>query len=176
MTTNFPASADSYSDVTNSVTVVDDAIINNLQDAMEAIQAFLLEGGTWIPAITGSVQGPDTITYSTQIGYYRKFGDLMFVTCDVDIATFTLGSGSGNLHITGLPSAAKNVTNLDQVLNCNYNALNIDAASEDIGAQVPYNKAYIRIVENKDSANASLISLSDCSTGFFQVQGWILTV
>ena len=64
------------------------------------------EEGTWTPAFTNIGTG----TYSIQVGYYVKIGNLVNVQCHLDIAS--KGTASGNLAISGFPFAAKNVSAL----------------------------------------------------------------
>ena len=64
------------------------------------------EEGTWTPAYTNIGTG----TYSIQVGYYVKIGNLVNVQCHLDIAS--KGTASGNLAISGFPFVAKNVSAL----------------------------------------------------------------
>lgn len=130
------------------------------------------EQGSWTPQITGSTNPPDTITYSNQVGRYVRYGHLCWFSFDIQIDTFTLGSGSGDLHITGLPFTSTNVTGLDQVIPLSSNGIDVDVETTWINGQVTANSNYIRVVENKDNAVASLVSLSDLTTpDFIQATG-----
>lgn len=60
--------------------------------------------GEWTPTIVcTSVAGSNT--YNTQTGYWRRLGDLCWVTCTVVASTFD-GASAGNVTITGLPFPA----------------------------------------------------------------------
>lgn len=65
------------------------------------------EEGTWTPgfAFSGGTTG---ITYSVQLGYYTKVGNIVHASCIVDLSS--KGSSSGDVTITGLPFAVANDT------------------------------------------------------------------
>lgn len=54
----------------------------------------------WTPAWQGSVSNP-TCTYTSQLGYYQRFGNVVFVTGVIVISA--VSGGSGTLRIGGLP-------------------------------------------------------------------------
>jgi hypothetical protein len=58
--------------------------------------------GSWSPVITGSTSDP-TVTYSTQVGLYTRFGNLVAYTFTIVINT--VSGGGGNLHVS-LPLVA----------------------------------------------------------------------
>jgi len=58
--------------------------------------------GTFTPTFGGGVD-PDVITYDEQVGRYQRIGNAVFFNIRLKIATFTLGSGSGEVKIDGLP-------------------------------------------------------------------------
>jgi hypothetical protein len=59
------------------------------------------EEGTWTPA--GLLSSPGSSSTSDVVATYTKVGRLVTVACSFN---FTLGTGSGNFSITGLPYAA----------------------------------------------------------------------
>jgi hypothetical protein len=59
------------------------------------------EEGTWTPA--GVLSSPGSSSTSNIVATYTKVGRLVTVACSFN---FTLGTGSGNFSITGLPFAA----------------------------------------------------------------------
>lgn len=65
------------------------------------------EEGTWTPgfAFGGGTTG---ITYSVQLGYYTKVGNIVHANCIVDLSA--KGSSSGDVRITGLPFTVANNT------------------------------------------------------------------
>lgn len=62
--------------------------------------------GTWTPALALGTPGTSAFTYTTQIGTYTRVGNLVTVQFRIDVSIFTVGTGSGNLTITGLPVTA----------------------------------------------------------------------
>ena len=70
------------------------------------------EEGTWTPAFTFSTSG--SVTYTTQAGYYRKVGSLVFVESNIIIAS--VSSPTGNVTVNNLPftvsSSTENVGSL----------------------------------------------------------------
>ena len=57
------------------------------------------EEGTWTPTVEGSSTA-GTVTYSTRTGTYVKIGKVVFIYVAL---TWTGGTGTGNLKVTGLP-------------------------------------------------------------------------
>ncbi len=60
------------------------------------------EDGTFVPVFTFATVGNLSVVYSTQVGFYRKIGNLVFYRIGL-IFTPTFTSSSGNANITGLP-------------------------------------------------------------------------
>jgi hypothetical protein len=61
------------------------------------------EEGTWTPGYAPTAGSFTTITYGFANGYYRKIGDTVFCTCRLRTSAFVVGTGSGNVLLTGLP-------------------------------------------------------------------------
>jgi hypothetical protein len=61
---------------------------------------------TWTPIIDGAVSG--TTTYTNQVGYYTRIGNLIFVQARI---TITAATGTGDATIGGLPFTVKNQSN-----------------------------------------------------------------
>jgi hypothetical protein len=66
------------------------------------------EEGTWTPSFLAATN--PTVTYSVQLGYYRKIGDTVYIICR--IVTDSVSGGSGAVRIGGLPFTSKNITGL----------------------------------------------------------------
>jgi hypothetical protein len=64
------------------------------------------EEGTFTPTLNGAT--PGTTTYTAQIGYYTRFGNLCYVQGIVAISGTT---GTGSIILGGLPFVVKNQTN-----------------------------------------------------------------
>lgn len=60
------------------------------------------ETGSWTPTL-GVMSGTDGVhTYNTQVGEFVRLGQLVWVKCTIDLATFD-GSMSGSVVVKGLP-------------------------------------------------------------------------
>jgi hypothetical protein len=69
------------------------------------------EEGTWTPAYGTTGTGFDAITYNAvTAGSYVKVGNVVFIQGYIMTSSFTAGSASGNLVLTGLPYAAAAAT------------------------------------------------------------------
>ena len=70
------------------------------------------EEGTWTPVLTTSGNTDySSVGYSIQYGHYTKVGQMVTAQCRVQTNSFTQGSPSGNIRISGLPftSATNNI-------------------------------------------------------------------
>lgn len=61
------------------------------------------EEGTWTPALTFATPGNLNVAYTTQLGRYKKIGNMVVCSFSLQTSTFTYTSASGTLQITGLP-------------------------------------------------------------------------
>jgi hypothetical protein len=61
------------------------------------------EEGTWTPSYVPTSGSFGSISYNLQNGRYIKIGQMVMVTCQIRINTFSLGTASGELSLTGLP-------------------------------------------------------------------------
>jgi hypothetical protein len=66
----------------------------------------LVETGTWTPSWINATTNPSSVTYSTRLGYYWKFGNLVVIQGHIRTSGLTVGSASGQCIISGLPYAA----------------------------------------------------------------------
>jgi hypothetical protein len=68
----------------------------------------MYDEGTWTPVVAGSTSA-GTATYSVQNGRYTRIGRQVFIECTI---SWSAGTGTGNMRITGLPfTAANSATN-----------------------------------------------------------------
>lgn len=72
--------------------------------------ALLNSSGTWTPVITFDTPGDLNVVYSAQQGHYNVIGDMVFVQATLATSTFTHGTASGQLRVTGLPFTSANDT------------------------------------------------------------------
>lgn len=64
------------------------------------------EEGSWTPAITFTTPGDLNVVYSAQSGEYIKIGRQVTLSMIVITSTFTHGTASGSLNISGMPFAS----------------------------------------------------------------------
>jgi len=72
-----------------------------LQD--DKTKQFEYREGTWTPVLSWSTPGTSTIVATARGGYYIKNGNMVTCSFYFDNATFTNGTASGYLNLTGLP-------------------------------------------------------------------------
>jgi hypothetical protein len=60
----------------------------------------------WTPTLSFTTPGDLHVVYAVQSGTYHKFGNLVFITFDLDASTFTYTTATGVYIINGLPFAA----------------------------------------------------------------------
>lgn len=63
--------------------------------------------GTWTPGITFATPGNLSVVYSTQAGSYRRLGSLVIANFHIQTSTYTPGTASSFLKLTGLPVASQ---------------------------------------------------------------------
>jgi hypothetical protein len=63
------------------------------------------EEGTWTPGVAFG-GGTTGITYSNRVGYYTRIGNIVNVSCLIDLSA--KGSSTGSATITGLPFTITN--------------------------------------------------------------------
>lgn len=111
MPTGFPTtSIDSYSTKVNNVDTIAAAHINDLQDAVVAVETALgvptYRGSaltTWTPGVSfATAPTGGSISYTTQTGFYARFGGIVWFTGFIVLSSIGTGGG-GNASITGLP-------------------------------------------------------------------------
>lgn len=59
--------------------------------------------GTWTPALTFSTPGDLSVTHTVQSGLYRRIGNIIVASFQINTSAFTHSTASGNLTVTGLP-------------------------------------------------------------------------
>ena len=86
------------------------------------------EEGTWTPSLQGAVAGTGSFTPNSagNGGIYRKVGGLVYIQGNLR-GTWSPGTSSGLIHITGLPITNRGVVSGEA--NANYGPVNITYAS-----------------------------------------------
>lgn len=121
MPTNFPGALDSYTNKVDGVDTVQAAHVNNLQDAVAAIENAFISPATWTPVLSSSGT-PPTVTYTDRSGRSFRIGNLVYVHCYIYAGNIS-AVGTGNIRITGLPVASNSFCALSMGIS---NILNTD--------------------------------------------------
>jgi hypothetical protein len=116
------------------------------------------EEGTWTPTVIGTTTA-GTASYSVQVGRYTKIGRMVNIECHL---TWSSGTGTGNLRISGLPFTAATFTGL-AVGTASGLAY---TATETLGAYTNQSSATVALVENVDSGNAQEIPYDAAAADF----------
>lgn len=116
MPTNFPGSIDNYTSKTNNVDTIDASHINNLQDAMVAVQTAIGAGAvtrtSWTPVITFETGTLTSVTYTSANtgGWYSQVGKVVLFTVRFEITAISYGTATSNLNVS-LPSISSHSGN-----------------------------------------------------------------
>jgi hypothetical protein len=132
------------------------------------------EEGTWTPALTTSGNTDySSVGYSIQYGHYTKVGRMVTVQCRLQTNSFTQGSPSGNIRISGLPfqSAVNNIFDYAGTVGF-VSKVNFDLSSFgtiDVGASVGRGTTVINLARTRsnntaDSVPATAITASGFDT------------
>lgn len=57
----------------------------------------------WTPVLSCVTPGTLAVTYTTQLGRYFRIGNLFVGSFNITVNTITVGTGTGEIRITGLP-------------------------------------------------------------------------
>ena len=111
------------------------------------------EEGTWTPAFTFATSG--SVTYTTQLGTYRKVGSLVFVSIAITIAS--VSSPTGAVTINNLPFTSGS--------DSNFSAMTIGQVRSLVTARPD-----LAIYQNTSTTKLTF-SIQASNAGFLQFQG-----
>ncbi len=131
--------------------------------------AALVSRGTWTPGISADGTAP-TPTFSYQLGWYERIGNLVHVSFLVE--TTAISGGSGNLLITNLPFTHKTAAGGAATGVCSMK-LDWSASKTFVIANINANTNYISFLEHQDNTAPSLLPLAAWGATSF-VQGSIV--
>jgi hypothetical protein len=118
---------------------------------------------TFTPIITGSVADPDSITYAAQVGRYVKIENLVNFHVTITLSAITIGGGSGNIQISGLPFTSANVSNQVPNFVTSYANLNLGASAVQVSGQIVINDTKLVLYESVDNGARAAIQLGALS-------------
>lgn len=120
---------------------------------------------TWTPTIGGSAVDPTTVTYTTQVGRYIRIGNLVWANGYIVINTFTLGGGSGNLELRGLPFTTSNISGNVQICVVEFQGVDLQANTKWVNGEAIVNNTEIAFIECQDNANANVTQIGTVAAG-----------
>lgn len=121
--------------------------------------------GTWTPTFTGSSANPTSITYSVQVGQYIKIGALVFVYCNLQVNTITLGGAAGNLQVSGLPFTAKNISNYAPNMPVQMTNYTLQASTKYVVSQTISNSTNMAFIECVSNGAAIVTAVTILAAG-----------
>jgi hypothetical protein len=121
------------------------------------------EEGTWTPVLTCATPGTLSVAYSVQSGRYTKIGRFVHVSCYITTSTWTLGTASGNLQVTGLPFTSTNENPHGQgacrevgYTKANYTQLTADVTN---------NATLVTFLATGSAQVSSSLAVTECTSG-----------
>lgn len=113
--------------------------------------------GSWTPALAGTTT-PGTQTYSVQVGRYVRIGSLVTAWFYIALSAKD-GTTAGELHITGLPFTASNVSGLRYPVSLDrIHSVDLSAGYTQFTAGVIANTATIRLNQTGDNVSTSALA------------------
>lgn len=132
--------------------------LSELEKQLDYLRSIILNPGisqgTWTPAFTGTTIA-GVFTYDTQLGFYNRIGDLVFVFARINITGYPTPP-TGALTITGLPFTCKQDGNIVTGLALGMvSQFNLSVGSLGLTLRVTNNTTTISIMEYFDNAGAA---------------------
>lgn len=128
--------------------------------------------GTWTPSLVAT--GGGSFTYAaTPVGEFIKIGKLVFVSCNIQLAT---NSGTGNLEVHGLPFTVD--ADGCQAPSTDYGRVSLDANYSTLGAVFAKSttKMYIFEVGSGSTISTNAVVASQLQpTAYFSFSGIYIT-
>jgi hypothetical protein len=116
------------------------------------------EQGTFTPTLAGSTGNP-TPTYTTQVGYYTRVGNL--VTIYIQLFTSSYTGGSGTLQVKSLPFSATNGARF----NINTARITFGLTAVQVCGAVDGGSTTIYFDESNSGTNDTTLNLSAWNSG-----------
>jgi hypothetical protein len=127
--------------------------------------------GTFTPTLVLATPGSSSFTYSSQFGRYTQVGSAIMFTIVIVLTNFTVGTGSGDVRVSGLPFTSANIANQNFLSDCQIQ----NTALADLwytGLIIP-NTSYATITGNVASSTTTNIQSGNItSTSTVSLTGW----
>lgn len=123
-----------WQNLPSTSTPLNDTNLNSLDNS-------IIEG-TWTPTISALSETAPTVTYTTQVGKYKKIGKLVYVSFYIRVKITALNGTNNYAIITGLPYTVGAITLGGQT--CNIGVL-YGAVADDANCVFAFSGNIIRI-------------------------------
>jgi len=130
------------------------------------------EEGTWTPQLADNSGDGTEASYSQQVGYYTRIGNIVFFT--LNLITTSLGTltGGHGAKIQGLPFAANNDTRNDTAIVPGYASGLAIASGTKVGGFVTINTSHMELYLWDGTGGPSLMTIDEWSAdGRMSIQG-----
>ena len=122
------------------------------------------EEGSWTPTLTFATPGTLNVVYSVRVGGYIKIGKLVTATCFITTSTFTLGTATGALQVTGFPFASQNTTNLRAFCGVSWQGIT-KANYTDMSTNMSENTSLVTFLMSGSAQNIAQLTQADTPSG-----------
>lgn len=141
------------------------AAIQALSDQLEQLRKVDVGGVAvaYTPTYTG-VTTPGETTYTTQVGFYTRFTDLVFFN---GFLVWTAATGTGNVQIS-TPFTTRNTTNMRYAVTLRYDSITYAGT----GAQALLNPGASAFTLTSPNSNASSSAINVEAAGNVVFSGW----
>lgn len=122
--------------------------------------------GSFTPGLTFATPGTlATVAGAANAGRYTRIGNRVFFDLDLDLSTLTLGTASGDLHITGLPFAAASAAPGSLSVGYHTAQLTYAASRTYISAQVIAGQQYLILSQHGTGVATSNLAVGQVTGG-----------
>lgn len=122
--------------------------------------------GDWTPAVSAATPGTLSVTYTAQVGKYTRIGRAVHASFYIAINTFTLGSASGEVRITGLPFTSTSTANTFHVGSVAVSGgPDIQATTVTLAWRIVPGVTYLQLLETLDNTSAALTAIGAIAAG-----------
>ncbi len=127
---------------------------------------------SWTPVLTLTTPGTSSIA-QTPVARYTRLGNSVFFNFRIPTGAFSLGTGSGNVIITGLPFTSANVSNQNFYCDLLIQSVTFGAAVSWYTGEIVFNTSQINIMGNRTTTTALPLDAAALGASMvFSGQGW----
>lgn len=130
------------------------------------------EEGTWTPVLTTSGTDFSSVTYSTQVGFFRRIGNVVYYQAEL-VWTNTSGSPSGGLQLSGLPYPTKTASGLSYPASITPSNMVLTSTAWTMTVELDSNSSRLGFRQTQSGAADNSVTAS--SNGGAATRSFILT-